>query len=136
MKPLVAILSILLMTSMPSNLMAQLVPNPAERATSVCPVRPADPAIIVNMDFRDADRSILLKNMYKASAYNDIVQSGTCSCEQRFPPWDPVVKYYLERYAEEQDANVLRERRSYYLRSSNINRPSVREICTTAGNWN
>lgn len=87
------------------------------------------------MDFREAHRAILLKDMYKAAAYDDIARSGTCSCEQRFPSWGPVVQYYLEYYAGEEDQNVLRERQSYYLQSSNANRSLVRDICIAAGNW-
>lgn len=127
--------SLLLITSL-APAPAQLVPAPVAQESGACPNRPADPEALTSMDFRErGDFGILLKNMYKATAYNDIAQSGTCACEQRFPEWQPVVDYFLENYASETDRNRIRERESFYLRSSNANRLTVKEICTAAGNW-
>jgi hypothetical protein len=114
---------------------AQLVPAPTEPGPSVCPDRPPEPDLLTGMDVRKAHRAILLRNMYRAAAYADMVATGTCTCDRRFPDWAPVVAHYLETYAGETDRNVLRERQRFYLRSSNLNRMAVREICIAAGNW-
>lgn len=114
---------------------AQLVPAPAAPILPVCPDRAAEPDIVTGMDVREAHRAILLRNMYKAAAYETIAMMGACTCDQRFPDWGPVVAHYLDTYAGETDRNVLRERQRFYLRSSNLNRPAVREICMVAGNW-
>ena len=120
---------------LPSGASAQLVPSPTVRVAAGCPQQP-EPAVLANMDFRERGNfGILLQNMYKAAAYSDIAQSGTCHCDQRFPAWEPVVAYYLENYAGETDRNTVRERETFYLRSSNTNRPAVRDICMAAGNW-
>lgn len=114
---------------------AQLVPEPRDQAPELCPDRPSDPSIIAEMGVRDAHLALLLRGMYKASAYQDIVETGTCACDQRFPDWEPVVRYYLRTYAGEDDHGVVRERRSFYRESASANRPRVREICLGAGNW-
>jgi hypothetical protein len=114
---------------------AQLVPAPSAPAPPVCPDRATEPDLVTDMDVREAHRAILLRNMYKAAAYETIATTGACTCDQRFPDWEPIVAHYLETYAGEVDRNVLRERQSFYLRSSNLNRPAVRRICMAAGNW-
>jgi hypothetical protein len=123
------------MTSIGFPVVAQLVPAPTEPSPSVCPDRPPEPDLLTGMDVREAHRAILLRNMYKAAAYADVATTATCTCNQRFPDWAPVIAHYLELYAGETDRNVLRERQRFYLRSSNLNRPAVREICIAAGNW-
>lgn len=128
-------LGLIVAVVVPALANAQLVPSPNTLVAAGCPQQP-EPAVLANMDFRErGNLGLLLQNMYKAVAYNDIAQSGTCDCSQRFPSWEPVVEYFLANYAGEDDRNVIRERESYYLRSSNTNRPIVREICTAAGNW-
>jgi hypothetical protein len=126
---------LLLMTSF-GPAAAQLVPAPVLEERGACPNRPPEPVALTSMDFRErSNLGILLKNMYKATAYSNIAQTGTCTCEQRFPDWQPVVDYFLENYAGETDRNRIRERESFYLKSSNSNRSTVREICTSEGNW-
>lgn len=119
----------------PFTASAQLVPLPDEPDHLVCPSRPSNPAIIENMGVRDAHLTLLIQSMYKAAAYQDIAETRSCSCDQRFPEWEPVVEYYLENYADEDDHNAVRERRSYYRQSASANRPIVRDTCTAAGNW-
>ena len=136
MKIITALFPLLLLITSLSPATAELVPAPVAEERDACPDRPTDPIALASMDFRErGDFGILLKNMYKATAYNDIAQTETCTCEQRFPEWQPVVDYFLENYAGETDRNRIRERESFYLRSSNSNRPTVREICTAEGNW-
>lgn len=130
-----ALISLCVLIAMPSRAVAQLVPAPVERQPSVCPDRPADPPLIQNMDFREAYLSLFIKDIYKAYAYNEIVETRTCDCDQRFPPWDTVVGYYLENYAGIDDRNEVRERNRIYEDSYRQNRSAVRDICMTVGNW-
>lgn len=119
----------------PTTAAAQLVQSAPEQAKAVCPLRPADPKIIQNMDVREGHLTLLLRGMYKAVAYQDIVASGTCECDQRYPPWEPVVAYYLEHYAGNDDHGSIREFRTHYRDSAQSNRAAVREICIADGNW-
>lgn len=129
------ILATLLLLGLPTIAVAQLVAPAGKQAETVCPVRPDDPAIIENMSIREGHLTLLLKEMYKAMAYQDIATSGTCRCDQRFPSWEPVVTYYLKHYAGDNDHNSVRERRTYYRDAAQSNRPAVREICIADGNW-
>ena len=119
----------------PAIASAQMVAPAPEAVPDVCPNRPSNPAIIENMGVKDAHLTLLLQGMYKAVAYQNIVETGSCRCDQRFPSWEPVVQYYLEHYAGQDDHNTVRERRSYYRQSSSANRPQVRDLCIAAGNW-
>ena len=129
------LLAALARATLVASAQAQLVPAPGDQAPELCPDRPPDPPIITEMGVRDAHLTLLLREMYKAAAYQDIVETGTCACDQRFPDWEPVVRYYLGTYAGEDDHGVVRERRSFYRDSASANRPRVREICLAAGNW-
>ena len=114
---------------------AQLVPEPADQAPASCPNRPADPVIIENMDFRDAHRVIFIRDMYRAYTFNNVVESGACGCEQRYPSWEPVVQYYLEHYAGIEDRHELREHGRAYDNTIQAYRGTAREICLAAGTW-
>lgn len=105
-------------------------------ATEVCPDRPGDPAIIENMDFREAHRTVLLQRMYTAVSYQNITETGDCSCDNRFPSWEPVVTYYLENYAMIEDRHEIYAAQDPYDEVVNTTRRQVREICVAAGNWN
>lgn len=113
---------------------AQMVTT--EGATEVCPERPGDPAIIENMDFREAHRTVLLQRMYTAVSYQNIAETGDCSCDNRFPSWEPVVTYYLENYAMIEDRHEVYAAQDPYDEVVNTTRRQVREICVAAGNWN
>lgn len=122
--------------TVPSISGAQLVATPSPRPTSACADRPSEPLIIQNMDAREANRVLFLRDMYRAYTFNGIVESGTCSCEQRYPSWEPVVEYYLEHYAIIEDRHELREYGKPYQNTINEHRTIARDICLASGTWN
>ena len=69
---------------------AQLVPEAVE-TSEVCPNRPSEPEIIADLDVRESHKRILVQRMYRAAAFQDIVDTGRCTCEVRFPSWDVAV---------------------------------------------
>lgn len=133
MKNLVKSIAILVCAS-GGPAIAQMVTT--EEATEICPERPGEPAIIENMDFREAHRTLLLQRMYTAVSFQEIVETGDCSCDKRFPPWEPVVTYYLENYAMIEDRHEIYAAQDPYDDAVNATRRQVREICVAAGNWN
>lgn len=121
-------------TLMPAIGSAQLVPDTTENS-AVCPNRPAEPQIIANMDFRDADRVILIKRMYGAASLQSVVDTADCSCATRFPEWDQVIEYYLNHYSGIENRWEIAEATKPYGRAISQNRPAAREICIEQGNW-
>lgn len=114
---------------------AQLVSPSAPQNVSACADRPDEPVVIQNMDVREANRVLFLRDMYRAYTFNDIVETGTCDCSQRYPEWQPVVEYYFEHYAGIDDRHELRERARPYRDVIDSRRSQARDICLAAGTW-
>ena len=130
-----ALLTAALVTLVPGVAAAQLVPVPEPEAPRVCPERPDEPELMKGFDFREAYKSLFVRDMYRAFTFNGIVETGTCSCDQRYPDWGPVVTYYAEHYSSIDDRNELREKNKPYTASINANLAKARDICRAAGNW-
>lgn len=113
---------------------AQLVPEAVETG-EVCPNRPSEPAIIADMDVRESHKRILVQRMYRAAAFQNIVDTGLCTCEARFPGWDVAVDYYLENYSRIDDQYEVQQITKTYRTSIAANRAKVRELCEAQGNW-
>lgn len=120
----------------PASAIAQLVPKPETEEFSFCPSRPGEPLVISNMDVKEAHKSILLQRMYLALSFHTIVSTGVCSCENRFPSWEPIVEYYLENYAHLEDRHEVYAATDTYDESIRTNRIRAREICVARGHWN
>ena len=127
--------AVLAISLFPVSAVAQLVPTPTEQVSSTCPSRPAEPVIIQNMGFRDAHRILFIRDMYRAYTFNTVVETGSCSCDQRYPAWEPVVQYYLEHYAGIEDRHELAEHAQSYTATIEAYRSSARDICLAAGTW-
>ena len=113
---------------------AQLVPEAVE-TSEVCPNRPSEPEIIADLDVRESHKRILVQRMYRAAAFQDIVDTGRCTCEVRFPSWDVAVDYYLENYSRIDDQYEVQQATKTYRSSIAANRAKVRELCEAQGNW-
>ena len=113
---------------------AQLVPEAVE-TSEVCPNRSSEPEIIADLDVRESHKRILVQRMYRAAAFQDIVDTGRCTCEVRFPSWDVAVDYYLENYSRIDDQYEVQQITKTYRLSIAANRAKVRELCQTQGNW-
>ena len=113
---------------------AQLVPEAVE-TSEVCPNRPSEPEIIADLDVRESHKRILVQRMYRAAAFQDIVDTGRCTCEVRFPSWDVAVDYYLENYSRIDDQYEVQQITKTYRTSIAANRAKVSELCEAQGNW-
>lgn len=65
------------------NLMPTLEPS-----FDVCPGRLAEPHWTQNIPLRQAYQRILLQNIYRAQNLERIVETGSCTCDIRFPDWE------------------------------------------------
>lgn len=93
------------------------------------------PDFLDAFDFREAYRVTLIQRMYTSQALTTVVESGNCSCETRFPPWDAAVEYYQEHYAIIEDRFEIDARTTYYEGVTNTVRTEARRICKSQGNW-
>ncbi|WP_147127555.1 hypothetical protein [Shimia ponticola] len=76
-----------------------------------------------------------MQRMYRAAAFQNIVDAGLCTCEARFPSWDIAVDYYLENYSRIDDQYEVQQITKTYRTSIAANRAKVRELCEAQGNW-
>ncbi|MGB3795832.1 MAG: hypothetical protein WA957_05960 [Alteraurantiacibacter sp.] len=114
---------------------AQFV-TPATDAGGSCPERRSiEPDFFNTFDFRDAHRVELIQRMNTAKAFTKIVETGDCSCENRFPDWDETINYYLEHYAGIQDRHEIYDETTVYRNTINARRLDARAICVSQGNW-
>lgn len=87
------------------------------------------------MGLKESHKAILIQRMYRATSYVAILETGECSCANRFPAWDTVVEYYLANYARLEARFEVQERTKYYRNSIDQNRSAVRDLCIAQDNW-
>ncbi len=119
--------------SAPVAASAQFVAAPSD-SSRVCPDRPAPPGWTVNFNVRDADKVILVQQMYRAQSLRAVAESGDCSCSTRFPSWSDANSYYATNYAA-LDRDGIRQRTSHYSRTANEYRRRAMPICQSQKNW-
>lgn len=100
----------------------------------VCTDRPARPTWMDEVHPREAYKALTLMDLYELRAWEQIVDTGNCGCEIRFPEWEDAseefnVRYLLASAAENTAAQrVIRQKR-------NDLRHAVQDICEAQGNW-
>ena len=117
----------------PSVAERNLVPS-LERTYTVCPDRPAEPDWMQNIALRDAYQRVLVQDIYRAQNLERIFETGTCSCEVRFPAWDRAEIIFRENHATATRWEMLDASDTYNRRANNL-RPQAEAICEAAGNW-
>jgi len=117
----------------PSVAERNLVPS-LERTCDVCPDRPAEPDWMQNIALRDAYQRVLVQDIYRAQNLEQIVTTGTCPCNVRFPEWDEAETTFRENHATATRWEMLDASESYN-RQANELRLEAKAICEAAGNW-
>ena len=117
----------------PSVAERNLVPS-LERTYTVCPDRPAEPGWMQNIALRDAYQRVLVQDIYRAQNLERIVETGTCSCEVRFPAWDRAEIIFRENHATAIRWEMLNASDTYNRRATNLRR-DAKAICEAVGNW-
>lgn len=133
MKIILATLTTSICLGVSSGAVAQMVTAP--ETEQICPDRPPEPELLENMTVREVHRKLLVQNMYYAYRSQLVVESGECTCENRFPSWEPVVKYYLENYARLEDRWDIDAAQEPYEDAKEAYREQLREICVAQNNW-
>jgi hypothetical protein len=117
----------------PSSAERNLVPS-LERTYDVCPDRPAEPDWMQNIALRDAYQRVLVQDIYRAQNLEQIVTTGTCPCNVRFPEWDEAETTFREKHATATRWEMIGASETYNRRANNL-RLEAEAICEATGNW-
>ena len=80
------LVALALAVTAPLTATAQFIPTLGSDTPRICPEQPPRPDWIENINFRDADKAILVQEMYRAQSMQAVADTGDCSCETRYPP--------------------------------------------------
>lgn len=123
---------ILFTTGTPS--WAQFVPTLDGDTPRVCPDQPPPPDWIENIAPRDAHRSNLLQEIYRAQSMQAVTNAENCSCDIRFPSWEAAEVVYVERYSGIKDRREIIGLTSQFSQIANDLRRIAKPICEDQGN--
>ena len=105
-----------------------------EPSFDVCPGRPAEPHWTHNIPLRQAYQRILLQDIYRAQNLERIVETGSCTCNIRFPDWEGAEATFREHHARVERWKMLQASDRYSQRANDM-RLAAKAICDAAGNW-
>ena len=117
----------------PSTAERNLVPS-LETTFDVCPDRPSEPDWMQNIHVRDAYQRVLVQDIYRAQNLERIVETGSCTCGFRFPPWVTAEATFRDNHASAERWEMLQASDQYNRRANEL-RLEAKAICETAGNW-
>lgn len=140
--PMRNIMMVVFATLLAAPLQAQTSPQMATDLTvtmdrqqyRICNDRPARPAWMDEVHPREAYRAVTLMELYELRAWEQIVATGACECELRFPSWDASAAQYEQHYRNLSSAEHSALRREWIVRRRQIE-PAVRSVCEAQGNW-
>ncbi|BBU59484.1 hypothetical protein KU6B_57490 (plasmid) [Mameliella alba] len=87
-----------------------------------------------NIAVREAYKRVLVQDIYRAQNLERIVETGSCSCDTRFPAWAAAESEFRERFATTERWEML-EASDTYNRRANALRPDAIAICKAEGDW-
>ncbi|ODM45803.1 hypothetical protein A9320_27540 [Ruegeria sp. PBVC088] len=105
-----------------------------ESASDVCSNRPAEPEWMRNIAVRQAYKRVLVQDIYRTQNLERVVETGSCSCDTRFPAWEAAETEFRERFDSAERWEML-EASDTYNRRANALRPDAVTICKAEGNW-
>ena len=87
-----------------------------------------------NITVREAYKRVLVQDIYRAQNIERIVETGSCTCDTRFPAWEAAETEFRERFATTERWEMLAASDTYNRRVNAL-RPDAMAICETEGNW-
>ena len=127
-------------------LAAPLVAQPSPQVTNdltvtitpqqyrICNERPARPSWMEEVHPREAYKALTLMDLYELRAWAQIVDTGDCGCEVRFPEWEDASDEFNERYLLASAAEHTAAQRDIRQQRNDL-RHAVQDICEAQGNW-
>ncbi len=127
-------ISITVVGGFPAAAERDFVPPSLDSTSDVCIDRPAEPEWMQNITVREAYRRVLVQDIYRAQNLERIVETGSCTCDTRFPSWEAAETEFRERFNTAERWEML-EASDTYNRRANALRPDAMAICEAEGNW-
>jgi len=100
----------------------------------ICNDRPARPTWMDEVHPREAYKALTLMDLYELRAWEQIIETGNCGCDVRFPEWEIASAEYEVRFEAMSQAEQTQARRSIAEQRSSISR-QVQDLCEAQGNW-
>jgi hypothetical protein len=100
----------------------------------ICNERPARPTWMDEINPREAYKALTLMDLYELRAWEQIVETGNCACDVRFPSWEDASEEFDEEHLLDSAAEHTTAQRDI-RRQRNDLRLAVQEICEAQGNW-
>ncbi len=100
----------------------------------ICNDRSARPTWIDEVHPREAYKALTLMDLYELRAWEQIVDTGNCGCEIRFPEWEDASEEFNERYPLASAAEHTAAQRDIRQKRNDL-RHAVQDICEAQGNW-
>jgi hypothetical protein len=112
---------------------SNLIPT-LERNFDVCPDRPTEPNWMQDIPLREAYQRVLVQDIYRAQNIERVIETGSCTCEVRFPAWDTAEATFQDTHFGSDRWEML-QASDVYNRTANDLRVEAKGICEAAGNW-
>jgi len=100
----------------------------------ICNDRPARPAWMDELHPREAYKALTLQKLYELRTWEEISETGDCSCAIRFPDWASAEAEYREKYDHLPQADQTQARLTIRSEQRQL-AASVEAICREQGNW-
>jgi hypothetical protein len=100
----------------------------------ICNDRPARPTWMDEVHPLEAYKALTLMDLYELRAWEQIVDTGNCGCEVRFPAWEDASEEFNERYRLASAAEHTSAQRDIRQQRNEL-RHAVQDICEAQGNW-
>ena len=100
----------------------------------ICNDRPTRPTWMDEGHPREAYKALTLMDLYELRAWEQIVETGNCGCDVRFPEWEDASGEFDEIYLIASAAEHTAAQRDIRQQRNDL-RHAVQDLCEAQGNW-
>jgi hypothetical protein len=100
----------------------------------ICNDRPARPTWMDEVHPRESYKALTLMDLYELRAWEQIVETGNCGCDVRFPKWEDASGEFDEIYLMASAAEHTTAQRDIRQQRNDL-RHAVQDLCEAQGNW-
>jgi hypothetical protein len=100
----------------------------------ICNDRPARPTWMDEVPPRESYKALTLMDLYELRAWQQIVETGNCGCDVRFPEWEDASGEFDEIYLIASAAEHTAAQRDIRQQRNDL-RHAVQDLCEAQGNW-
>lgn len=100
----------------------------------ICNDRPTRPTWLDEVHPRESYKALTLMDLYELRAWEQIVETGNCGCDVRFPEWEDASGEFDEIYLMASAAEHTAAQRDIRQQRNDL-RHAVQDLCEAQGNW-